>query len=59
MSDIAEGKAWVAAASEAMEYFLNHGPEEAMSSEKQRRWNQLVEAAQEAADRHDTTRGFE
>lgn len=56
MSDIAEGKAWVAAASEAMAYFLKHGPEEAMAPEQLQHWERLVTAAKDAADRHDQAR---
>lgn len=58
MSDIAEGKAWVAAASEAMNYYVEHGPEDAMTPEQRQHWDQLVAAAQKSADRHDEARGF-
>jgi hypothetical protein len=52
----AEGKAWVAAASEAMNYYFEHGPEDAMTSAQRQHWDQLVAAAQEAADGHDEAR---
>lgn len=56
MSGEAEGRAWVAAASEAMTYFVEHGPEDAMTPEQREHWDQLVAAARNAADDHDQAR---
>lgn len=41
-----------------MNYYVEHGPEDAMTPEQRQHWDQLVAAAQKSADRHDEARGF-
>lgn len=52
-----EGKAWVAQASEAIEYFQKYGPEERMTDEQRAEWERLVARTAQRADEHDAARG--
>lgn len=57
MSEKAEGKGWIAHSSEAMQFFVDHGGEN-MSPEDRATWEALTKGAQNAAERHDSARGY-
>lgn len=55
MSERSDRKAWVAAADEALTFFVEHGGD-SMSNEDRAVYEQLVRASQDRSDNHDVSR---